>query len=199
MHIFLEYCELGCLLKYLQRDQTRWSIDASDLLRWSQEIVNGMCYLEDKRVIHGDLACRSVLLTSKKTAKITGFGLIQERNNLMYMNQQQEMIPWRWMAPESLNQNMQVTDKTDVWAFGVTLWEIYTFGKTPYPGIFARKSDFVSLLEFGHIRLEKPISCNSEVYALMLRCWNNATLRPTFAELREDLAELSSLDIVTKI
>lgn len=101
---------------------------ACDMFRWCCEIVNGMEFLASKRVVHADLATRNVLLTSEKQAKISDFGLSRRLYNYsVYAKKQHEPLPWRWMAPESLRR-LEFTEKTDVWAFGITLWEIYSLG-----------------------------------------------------------------------
>lgn len=186
----MELCPLGSLLKYLQEGQQS-NISGvlyvkSDLDQWSREIAKGMEFIADKRVVHADLASRNVLLTSDKTAKISDFGLSRRLYNYtQYVKKQEEPLPWRWMAPESLRR-MEFTEKSDVWSFGITLWEIYSFGGMPYAGL-SWNIDFSKQLEDG-LRLGKPTNCEENKYSLMTLCWeSNPELRPTFAEISQEL------------
>ncbi len=113
-----------------------------------------MAYLATKHVVHADLATRNVLLNIRNEAKICDFGLSRKLYNYTnYVKTQQEPLPWKWMAPESLR-FMHFNEKTDVWAYGVTLWEIYSLGSTPYAGL-CWDVNFVQMLERG-LRLSKP-------------------------------------------
>lgn len=117
----MEFCELGCLLKYLQREQQEGPRTTEELGQWSQEIASGMEFLAEKKVVHADLAARNILLSSSKIAKVSDFGVSRKLYNYsQYVKKQQEPLAWRWMAPESLNR-MEFTEKSDVWAFGITL------------------------------------------------------------------------------
>ncbi len=126
-------------------------LDASlsnDLFRWSKEICNGMAYLAEKHVVHADLATRNVLLNLRHEAKICDFGLSRRMYNFeSYVKSQQEPLPWKWMAPESLRY-MQFNEKTDVWSYGILLWELYSLGSGPYAGL-SWDANFVQLLEGG--------------------------------------------------
>lgn len=182
--IFLELCQLGCLEKYLRKLRPTMNYDegeertvalddggryinmttrnsqkldpslCEDFSRWSKEICSGMAYLATKHVVHADLAARNVLLNLKKEAKLCDFGLSRRMYNYTnYVKQQQEPLPWKWMSPEALRL-LQFNEKSDVWAFGVTLWEIYSLGDQPYPGL-SWDVNFPTVLEQG-LRLGKP-------------------------------------------
>lgn len=179
LYIFLEYCQLGSLQTYLQKRRKevedeinsveRCSLDGlagpnaeSELLcellpkmhRWSREICRGMAHLASKQVVHADLATRNVLLNGNEEAKISDFGLSRRMYNYKsYVKQQQEPLPWKWMAPESLRL-LTFNEKTDVWAYGITLWEIYSLGGIPYEGL-SYETEFVQTLQLG-FRLGKP-------------------------------------------
>jgi len=121
---------------------------------WSKQIAEGMEYLGSRKVIHGDLAARNILLDEKRIVKITDFGLSRQLYDYNdYIKKQQEPLPWRWMALESLKY-MTFSVHSDVWSFGVTLWEIFSLGEIPYPGC-AWTLDFVDDLEEG-LRMGKP-------------------------------------------
>lgn len=190
-------CELGSLLEYLRRlDQETTRVTPTlreDLDRWSREIVNGMEFMAEKRVIHGDLATRNILLTLEKTAKISDFGLSRRLYNYtQYVKKQEEPLPWRWMAPESLSR-MEFTEKTDVWAFGVTLWEIYSLGDMPFQGL-VWSVDFVQMLEDGlRLAIPKCTESDNAIYQIMVKCWNvDSNLRPKFSEIGQELLEMHS-------
>lgn len=113
-----------------------------------------MGYLESKNVIHGDLAARNVLLTLSLQAKITDFGLSRQLYDYTnYVKKQQAPLPWRHMAIESLRE-MSFSTESDVWAYGVTMWEVFSMGDVPYPGR-SWSLDFVHELENG-MRLLQP-------------------------------------------
>lgn len=134
-----------------------------------------------------DLAARNVLLTSDKEAKISDFGLSRrlETYKMDYKKKDENVgLPWKWMAPESFAE-LKFTEKSDVWAFGVTLWEIYTFGGASYPGQTCNTA-FLQRLENG-IVLEQPTYCQGLVYPIMQKCWKfNPADRPTFSGLQHN-------------
>lgn len=123
-------------------------------------------------------------------AKISDFGLSRRMYNYtQYVKTQQEPLPWRWMSPEAL-QRMEFSEMSDVWAFGVTLWEIYSLGNIPYPGL-SWTVGFAAELEAG-LRLEIPKYSSQGMYSLMLQCWNSLpTDRPNFAEIQRLLVSIN--------
>jgi FMS-like tyrosine kinase 4 len=120
-----------------------------------------MEHLESKKVIHGDLAARNILLTSTLQVKVTDFGLSRRMYAYAeYVKKSKAPLPWRWMALESLQQ-MSFSSKSDVWSYGITLWEIFTLGDIPYPGL-SWSPDFPEMLEAG-MRPKKPDRASDEM------------------------------------
>jgi hypothetical protein len=174
---------LGSLLAYLKKRKRTLTGEA--LMVFSQQIAKGMVYLEEKRLVHRDLAARNVLVQTPKVVKISDFGLSKMLDvGEGHFQSVGEKMPIKWLAPECLQQ-LKFTHKSDVWAFGVTIWEVMTFGNQPFKG--TKGSDMYKLLMAGE-RLPHPKICTQEVYALMLQCWMiEPGSRPTFRALARQL------------
>nr|XP_037286398.1 tyrosine-protein kinase receptor torso-like [Rhipicephalus microplus] len=151
------------------------------LLSLARQVAQGMEFLSSKRVVHRDLAARNVLLVSEHHAKIADLGLSRDTyEEGVYRKQGTGLLPARWMALESLS-HMTYTTMSDVWSFGVLLWEVASLGAAPYAGV--ANHQLLDFLTAGH-RLTKPVNCPQETYDLMTSCWNASPIcRPTFSAI----------------
>ncbi|XP_069093169.1 tyrosine-protein kinase ABL1 isoform X2 [Pleurodeles waltl] len=180
-YIITEFMTFGNLLDYL-RECNRQEVNAVVLLYMATQISSAMEYLEKKNFIHRDLAARNCLVGENHLVKVADFGLSRLMTGDTYTAHAGAKFPIKWTAPESLAYN-KFSIKSDVWAFGVLLWEIATYGMSPYPGIDL--SQVYELLENDY-RMERPEGCPEKVYELMRECWQwNPADRPSFAEIHQ--------------
>ncbi|XP_032088778.1 tyrosine-protein kinase ABL1 isoform X3 [Thamnophis elegans] len=180
-YIITEFMTYGNLLDFL-RDCNRQEVNAVVLLYMATQISSAMEYLERKNFIHRDLAARNCLVGENHLVKVADFGLSRLMTGDTYTAHAGAKFPIKWTAPESLAYN-KFSIKSDVWAFGVLLWEIATYGMSPYPGIDL--SQVYELLEKDY-RMERPEGCPEKVYELMRECWQwSASERPSFAEIHQ--------------
>ncbi|VDO99361.1 unnamed protein product [Soboliphyme baturini] len=178
VYLVTEYMSNGSLLDYL-RSRGRQQVSKRQQICFASGICSGMVYLESRNLVHRDLAARNILLSENMTPKISDFGLARRANNLT-VEDATGRFPIKWTAPEALKHN-KFTSKSDVWSFGILLWEIYSFGRVPYPRIPVE--DVVRYVEKGY-RMESPEGCPSDMAKLMLMCWSfEPENRPTFADM----------------
>ncbi|CAH8296020.1 unnamed protein product [Schistosoma turkestanicum] len=153
----MEYMAFGDLATYLRQQMSKddcphGSIDVHLAINWAIQLANGMNYLTELHIIHRDLAARNCLVNSMLTVKIGDFGLARHANNQEYYRKiGQARLPVRWMAPETLA-SAYFTSKSDVWSYGVVLWEIATFASLPYPGL-SHEEVMKFVCEGGHLNL----------------------------------------------
>ncbi|XP_078259819.1 receptor tyrosine-protein kinase erbB-4 isoform X7 [Rhinoraja longicauda] len=177
----------GCLLDYVREHKD--NIGSQLLLNWCVQIAKGMMYLEERRLVHRDLAARNVLVKSPNHIKITDFGLARllDVDEKEY-NADGGKMPIKWMALECIHYR-KFTHQSDVWSYGVTIWELMTFGGKPYDGIPAR--EIPDILEKGE-RLSQPPICTIDVYMVMVKCWMiDADSRPKFKELAAEFSRMA--------
>ncbi|OQV24185.1 Mast/stem cell growth factor receptor Kit [Hypsibius exemplaris] len=159
-----------------------------DLIQFAYQIARGMEFLVANQVTHCDLAARNVLVCENMVVKICDFGLAR-RSNCDSIQSKLTALPTKWMAPEAMKQ-LTFNEKTDVWSFGVTAWEIFSLGDLPYSDleVFATGPADLNLLLEGGYRMKRPVSAPSFMYALMQQCWApDPNERPTFRQARINL------------
>ncbi|XP_041871231.1 angiopoietin-1 receptor isoform X2 [Corvus kubaryi] len=191
LYLAIEYAPHGNLLDFLRKSRvletdpafaiansTASTLSSQQLLHFAADVARGMDYLSQKQFIHRDLAARNILVGENYVAKIADFGL--SRGQEVYVKKTMGRLPVRWMAIESLNYSVYTTN-SDVWSYGVLLWEIVSLGGTPYCGMTC--AELYEKLPQGY-RLEKPLNCDDEVYDLMRQCWKEKPYeRPSFAQI----------------
>ncbi|XP_041656960.1 macrophage colony-stimulating factor 1 receptor 2 [Cheilinus undulatus] len=168
------------------------SLSVCDLMRFSYQVAQGLDFLSTRNCIHRDVAARNVLLTDIGVAKICDFGLARDiRNDDSYIVQGNARLPVKWMAPESIFQCVY-TVQSDVWSYGVLLWEIFSLGKSPYPNVVVDTNFYKMIKDGGH--MDQPDYAPAEMYELMRRCWSlEPTDRPTFKMIGQIIDRLLPL------
>ncbi|KAL4631354.1 macrophage colony-stimulating factor 1 receptor isoform X1 [Arapaima gigas] len=166
-----------------------WPVDMDDLLRFSYQVAQGLEFLAAKNCIHRDVAARNVLLTDGRIAKICDFGLARDiMNDSNYVVKGNARLPVKWMAPESIF-DCVYTVQSDVWSYGILLWEIFSLGKSPYPSILV-DSKFYKMIKCGY-QMSRPDFAPPEMYTIMKMCWNlEPTERPTFGKISQLIERL---------
>ncbi|XP_064928916.1 activated CDC42 kinase 1 isoform X4 [Columba livia] len=193
MKMVTELAPLGSLLDRLRKNQGHFLI--STLCQYAIQVAKGMAYLESKRFIHRDLAARNILLASNELIKIGDFGLMRAlpKNDDHYVMQEHRKVPFAWCAPESLK-TRTFSHASDTWMFGVTLWEMFTYGQEPWIGL--NGSQILHKIDKEGERLPRPEDCPQDVYNVMLQCWaHKPEDRPTFVALRDFLVEAQPTDM----
>ncbi|XP_070960894.1 vascular endothelial growth factor receptor 1-like isoform X1 [Oncorhynchus clarkii lewisi] len=212
--VIVEYCRYGNLSTYLkskrdvfllnkdgkkrcfeeregteERGVSKSPLFLEDLISFSFQVSRGMEFLASRKCIHRDLAARNILLSENKVVKICDFGLARDLyKDLDYVRKGDARLPLKWMSPESIFDKV-FTTQSDVWSYGVLLWEIFSLGASPYPGLNIDE-EFCHQLKEG-TRMRSPEYSTPEIYSTMLACWEaNPSDRPTFTGLVETLGDL---------
>lgn len=183
--IVMELAKLGELRAYLQQNSPR--LDLATLLLYSFQLSTALSYLESKKFVHRDIAARNVLVSSNHCVKLADFGLSRWVEDQSYYKASKGKLPIKWMAPESINFR-RFTTASDVWMFGVCMWEILMLGVKPFQGV--KNNDVIGKIENGE-RLALPARCPPRLYSLMSLCWSyEPSKRPSFKDIKEVLNEI---------
>lgn len=188
--MLLELAPLGPFKDFI-RSKNETTFPESKIANIMVQVCYGMRYLASQNIVHRDLAARNILLVSENFAKVSDFGMskvLMESENY-YRSTQPGTWPLRWYSPEALN-FYKFTTKCDVWSYGVTLWEAFSYGDRPYRGM--KGYEILQMIDRNE-RLECPLSCPPEYYDLMLHCWTyNEDERPTFADIAAIMDNMST-------
>uniref|UniRef100_G3SZP4 Focal adhesion kinase 1 n=1 Tax=Loxodonta africana TaxID=9785 RepID=G3SZP4_LOXAF len=183
--IIMELCTLGELRSFLQ--MRKYSLDLASLILYAYQLSTALAYLESKRFVHRDIAARNVLVSSPDCVKLGDFGLSRCMEDSTYYKASKGKLPIKWMAPESINFR-RFTSASDVWMFGVCMWEILMHGVKPFQGV--KNNDVIGRIENGE-RLPMPPNCPPTLYSLMTKCWAyDPSRRPRFTELKAQLSTI---------
>ncbi|XP_053289420.1 focal adhesion kinase 1 isoform X4 [Pleuronectes platessa] len=183
--IIMELCTLGELRSFLQ--VRKYSLDLASLILYSHQLSTALAYLESKRFVHRDIAARNVLVSTVDCVKLGDFGLSRYMEDSSYYKASKGKLPIKWMAPESINFR-RFTTASDVWMFGVCMWEVLMYGIKPFQGV--KNNDVIGRIENGE-RLAMPPQCPPTLYSLMTKCWSyDPSKRPRFTELKTQLSTI---------
>ncbi|XP_006629143.1 tyrosine-protein kinase Fes/Fps [Lepisosteus oculatus] len=184
IYIVMELVQGGDFLSFLRSEGQR--LKPKTLIKMVENAASGMAYLEGKKCIHRDLAARNCLVAENYVVKISDFGMSREEEDGVYSTTGgMKQIPVKWTAPEALNYG-RYTSESDVWSFGILLWETFSCGITPYSTMTNQQTR--DEVEKGY-RLPAPDGCPADVYALMCQCWQyDPRKRPTFQVLQKELS-----------
>lgn len=193
----VELVAYGDMLSIVKASKTK-DIELSypEQLRIVAQAAEGMAHMARSGYVHMDLAARNLLLGKGLVCKVADFGLTRTVNpqTKMFVQTEQMKVPMKWMSPESMDSRLW-SEKSDVWSFAVTMWEIFTYGEVPF-GQFINKD--VQLKVRGGLRLKQPDDCPDEMYALMIQCWDqNYITRPPFQKVSDALHRM--LDVLEPV
>ena len=179
IYIITELMKHGSLLEYLRGDGR--SLKLPQLIDMGAQVASGMAYLEEKNYIHRDLAARNILVGENLICKVADFGLARVIDEDIYEAHTGAKFPIKWTAPEAAMYS-RFTIKSDVWSFGILLYELITYGSLPYPGM--QDAQVIEAVSKGY-RIPWPEDCPKLLYEIMRECWRgNAASRPTFETLQ---------------
>nr|XP_020464821.1 protein-tyrosine kinase 6-like [Monopterus albus] len=181
-YIITELMEKGSLLSFLRGPEGQLQ-DVASLTDMAAQVADGMAYLEEQKSIHRDLAARNVLVGEHYICKVADFGLARVIKEPFYVTEDKK-IPYKWSAPEAISHG-RFSIKSDVWSFGILVYEIITYGGIPYPA-FSNQEVYLQVTK-GY-RMPAPANCPDFLYNIMLKCWAaEPDNRPDFNSLKVQL------------
>ncbi|KAI4570153.1 hypothetical protein MJT46_007447, partial [Ovis ammon polii x Ovis aries] len=185
IYIIMELVPGGDFLTFLRKRKD--DIKLKQLVKFSLDVASGMSYLESKNCIHRDLAARNCLVGENNVLKISDFGMSRQEDGGVYSSSGLKQIPIKWTAPEALNYG-RYSSESDVWSFGILLWETFSLGVCPYPGMTNQQAR--EQVERGY-RMSAPQHCPEDIFKIMMKCWDyKPENRPKFSELQKELAAI---------
>lgn len=191
-----EIAPIGSLLKYLRKNREYKQIALKKLFSYIYQITDGMEYLENNNLIHRDLAARNILLKTLDHVKICDFGMSRNVVDGHYTMNENHKIPCAWYPPESIREKV-FSIKSDVWAFGITVWEIFSFGEQPWSNMTA--AQILQKIDSENKRLSIPYMCSKEFYKTINLCWSkNPDERPNFRDLKKIIKEFKIIEMKAK-
>nr|XP_046161122.1 tyrosine-protein kinase Fer-like isoform X2 [Oncorhynchus gorbuscha] len=185
IYIVMELVSGGDFLSFLRKKKE--DLKTKQLVKFSLDAAAGMAYLELKNCIHRDLAARNCLVGESNLLKISDFGMSRQEDDGIYSSSGLKQIPIKWTAPEALNYG-RYSSESDVWSFGILLWETFSLGVCPYPGMTNQQAREQVEKDY---RMSCPTKCPEEIYKVMQKCWEyKPENRPKFADLQKELASI---------
>ncbi|XP_040608875.1 tyrosine-protein kinase Fer isoform X2 [Mesocricetus auratus] len=185
VYIIMELVPGGDFLSFLRKRKDELKL--KQLVRFSLDVASGMLYLESKNCIHRDLAARNCLVGENNVLKISDFGMSRQEDGGVYSSSGLKQIPIKWTAPEALNYG-RYSSESDVWSFGILLWETFSLGVCPYPGMTNQQAR--EQVERGY-RMSAPQNCPEEISKIMMKCWDyKPENRPRFSDLHKELTAI---------
>uniref|UniRef100_A0A8C2JNJ2 Protein tyrosine kinase 7a n=1 Tax=Cyprinus carpio TaxID=7962 RepID=A0A8C2JNJ2_CYPCA len=195
-YMILEYTDMGDLKQYLRVSKSKdekvkvQPLSTKQKVSVCLQVARGMEHLSNQRFVHKDLAARNCLISSKRQIKVSALGLSKDVYNNEYYHYHQSWIPLRWLPSEAVFED-DFSTKTDVWSFGVLMWEVFSFGELPYAELTDDK--VLEALQEGKLKLSPPQGCPSRVFKLMVRCWAASPKdRLSFSDICTALNDLPS-------
>ncbi|XP_068732591.1 tyrosine-protein kinase receptor Tie-1-like isoform X1 [Montipora capricornis] len=199
--VLIEYIPCGDLLGYLRKSRglndtyynnpdikPETNLTSEQLMKFAWQVADGMSHLSSKKIIHRDLAARNVLVGEGEKCKVTDFGMARNvEQDDIYTRKSRGRLPVKWTAYEALLYRVYTT-QSDVWSYGVLLYEIFTVGGSPYPDTNARL--IADKIQEGY-RMPKPRHVDNKLYEIMMKCWEEEpSNRPTFEKLRKTMKDM---------
>lgn len=190
-YMILEYVDLGDLKQFLRisksKDEKSKGLSTRHKVSLCSQVALGMEHLSNNRFVHKDLAARNCLVSAQRVVKISALGLNKDVYNSEYYHLRQAWVPLRWMPPEAVQED-DFSTKSDIWSFGVLMWEVFSLGEMPFTAM--PDDEVLAGLQNSSLKLSAPENCSSRFYKLMQRCWALSPKdRPSFSDIANTLGD----------